>query len=53
MKVIDEHGNYIASFRTLSKCDAVAHRESIKRQCLVSVEDAKGNTILTYKPKGN
>lgn len=53
MRVINESGNVIAQFRSYSKADKVAHRECVKRQSTITIEDAKGTVVGVYKPKGN
>jgi len=53
MRVIDESGNLIAQFKSYSKADTVAHRECVKRNTTVTIEDAKGTVVGIYKPKGN
>ena len=51
MRVIDESGNVIAQFRSYSKADTVAHRECVKRNTTIMIEDAKGTIVGIYKPK--
>ena len=49
--MIDESGNVIAQFRSYSKADTVAHRECVKRNTTIMIEDAKGTIVGIYKPK--
>jgi len=51
MKIIDESGNLVAQFKSYRVASTVAHRECVKRNMTITIEDARGTVVGRFKPK--